>query len=75
MEPKSGTTADPTPVPVNDGSRPSWHGLIVAVVVALLLGFTATFIFCGGTFSGSGACSMTGVGGPCCPPSSLGGAR
>ncbi len=51
-------------------SSPTWRGLVIAVVTAIVLSVTATFLL-GGSFiqgSGSSAAAGCGPGSACCPP-------
>jgi len=50
-------------------SSPTWRGMIIAVVAAIILSVTATFLL-GGSFIRSGTASATGCGpgSACCPP-------
>lgn len=51
-------------------SSPTWRGLVIAVVTAIVLSVTATFLL-GGSFmqgGGSSAAAGCGPGSACCPP-------
>lgn len=50
-------------------SSPTWRGLVIAVVTAIVLSVTATFLL-GGSFIQDGGSSAAGCGpgSACCPP-------
>jgi hypothetical protein len=50
-------------------SSPTWRGLVIAVVTAIVLSVTATFLLGGSFLRDSGASAMgCGPGSECCPP-------
>ena len=51
-------------------TSPTWRGLVIAVIAAIVLSLTATFLLGGsfGVYNRGAAATGCGAGSPCCPP-------